>query len=68
MTDDDDTPPVVKAPLCPGCGGRSLFTRGHQAICGNPQCRVFGWDPYDDPARFKAKARTVDLSGEQAPP
>jgi hypothetical protein len=57
--------PPVRAPRCPGCDGPPLDLLGGLVtpyFCANDNCNVVSWDPDDDPAKFKARSKYVDLS------
>jgi hypothetical protein len=53
---------TIRSPRCPGCDVPPTLVVGVQAFCENdPDCRVLSWDMRDDPARFKATAKVIDL-------
>ena len=54
--------PTILAPRCPGCDSPPITTLLLPFFCADLDCRVISWDPYADPARFKATAHTVNLS------
>jgi hypothetical protein len=52
---------VIRAPRCPGCDNLPQIALSGQYFCGNDDCNVWCWDPMDDPATFKAKAKVINL-------
>lgn len=63
MPEDDE----IRAPLCPGCDRPPVVALDGQSFCGNAHCAVVVWNPYDDPATFKATAQVVDLGFLEPP-
>lgn len=55
------TMPEILAPRCPGCDQPPALMLDHQYWCGNEDCQALTWDPTEDPAQFKAKAKVIDL-------
>lgn len=57
--------PEIRAPRCPGCDGEPMFTWVLPYFCSDDTCAVLSWDPYEDPARFKATSMTVNLPWDE---
>lgn len=51
----------IRAFRCPGCGTLPALKLDAQYWCGNDECLVLTWDPTQDPAKFKATAKTISL-------
>lgn len=54
----------ILAPTCPGCDAPPMLAMTGQYWCGNDACAVLIWNPYDEPARFKATAHRIQLNDQ----
>jgi len=52
-------------PNCPYCGEPPvlLLDGGHQAFCGNEDCKVLTWNPTETVEQLEANRKDIDIGG-----